>query len=497
MSDVAKLQAVQLDKEALIPVSGSRNRSVNAGSESHPFNKILSNQSDKNKSSARSDNHADHRADTTGKHAAGKTDNSGTRQDTAKAAADEQKPAKNGKDLPAKSSQEEKTEASGDTVATTQGQNTATDEAAAASQDLNQVDATQETPIVQTDEDTDLSDSAQAAIAAPQNVDVLSQPQDAKATQASDTARQATISLDTQAAANAINQNKTLTQQQTSDATSDKVALTTAGIQKAVENQPSLPAQANAELRSFLKADAANPELPVSKISFQSPDADGLQQLPIFDKIVNNALQPLHAKLASHDGVLNFTTKIERIDLSQAATDARPAVDKVLHNATPLPGSDTSNSAINQVKPALELPVQHPQWGQELGNKAIWMVNHRLSEAEIRLNPKELGPIGIKISVQNDQASVHFSTHHHGVKESIESAIPRLRDALSDQGLDLVDVNVAQHDGGQAQHGGFGQSFQNSSGGGAPGLAVAEESIQQSVYSTDLGAETDRIDYFA
>lgn len=96
-------------------------------------------------------------------------------------------------------------------------------------------------------------------------------------------------------------------------------------------------------------------------------------------------------------------------------------------------------------------PVNHPEWNAELGQKLLWMHNQAVPSAEIRLNPEHLGPISIKIDVNQDQANVTFTTQHAAVKEAIEAAIPKLREMLGGQNLNLADVNVSQQQSEQRQ----------------------------------------------
>jgi flagellar hook-length control protein FliK len=89
-------------------------------------------------------------------------------------------------------------------------------------------------------------------------------------------------------------------------------------------------------------------------------------------------------------------------------------------------------------------PLQHPGWNRALGQQLQWLVGQRLQEAEIKLNPPQLGPLEIKISMQQDQANVSFLSHHGQVRDAVEQAIPRLREMLAEQGVSLGDVNVSE-----------------------------------------------------
>jgi len=111
--------------------------------------------------------------------------------------------------------------------------------------------------------------------------------------------------------------------------------------------------------------------------------------------------------------------------------------------ATPLPSSQT----------AMQKPFGDPGWQQELGDKLIWMHKQDMPSVQLRLNPEHLGPILVKIDVNQDQASVAFTAQHLSVKEAIEAAIPKLREMLSGQQLNLADVNVSQQQSEQRQSG--------------------------------------------
>lgn len=93
---------------------------------------------------------------------------------------------------------------------------------------------------------------------------------------------------------------------------------------------------------------------------------------------------------------------------------------------------------------ALEKPVGHPDWSQDLGERVLWMSGRGLQAAELRLDPPHLGPLEVRIDLTQDQTSIQFVSHHAAVREAIESAIPKLREMLGAQQLNLTEVNVSQ-----------------------------------------------------
>ncbi|WP_157199155.1 flagellar hook-length control protein FliK [Methylomonas koyamae] len=113
--------------------------------------------------------------------------------------------------------------------------------------------------------------------------------------------------------------------------------------------------------------------------------------------------------------------------------------------------SKSADAAAPTAAPQISRHLNHPEWNAELGEKLLWMHKQDIPSAEIRLNPEHMGPISIKIDVNQDQTSVSFTTQHAGVKEAIEAALPKLREMLSEQKLDLADVNVSQQHAEQKQ----------------------------------------------
>lgn len=119
------------------------------------------------------------------------------------------------------------------------------------------------------------------------------------------------------------------------------------------------------------------------------------------------------------------------------------------------------------VQTSVPVPVGQPQWSQAVGEKVLWLAAQNVHSAEIRLDPPELGPMQVKISVNQEQTSVNFTSHHAGVREVLDQNLGRLRDMFNEQGLNLVNVDVSdrsfqrhQGDGSEQQGQGGNRSNQ-------------------------------------
>ena len=82
-----------------------------------------------------------------------------------------------------------------------------------------------------------------------------------------------------------------------------------------------------------------------------------------------------------------------------------------------------------------------------------------LRGAHLSLNPQELGPVEIRLAMQNDEVSIQLASTNAAVREALEQALPRLREMFEQTGLKLVDQQVA----GQFSDQGTGRSFMQES----------------------------------
>lgn len=110
-----------------------------------------------------------------------------------------------------------------------------------------------------------------------------------------------------------------------------------------------------------------------------------------------------------------------------------------------LPVDSLMSVGINPAAPAISSVVQNPAWSQGLTNQVAWMVQGNIQSAEIRLNPAHLGPLEVKLSIEDDVARLSFISSHAPVREALDAAMPRLREMLEQQGISLADVDVSQH----------------------------------------------------
>jgi flagellar hook-length control protein FliK len=95
-------------------------------------------------------------------------------------------------------------------------------------------------------------------------------------------------------------------------------------------------------------------------------------------------------------------------------------------------------------------------------DRVMWLSSQNLKSAEIQLDPQELGRLEVRIEMNKDQTQVTFLSPHAGVRDALEGQMVRLREMFSQQGMNLVDVNVSDQSLARGwQGGGEGQSSRN------------------------------------
>ncbi|MFM5034611.1 flagellar hook-length control protein FliK [Aeromonas media] len=127
------------------------------------------------------------------------------------------------------------------------------------------------------------------------------------------------------------------------------------------------------------------------------------------------------------------------------------------------PAAEVSARREPQSLPHLKLAT--PEAPAQLHQRVNLMLADKLQQAEIQLDPLGLGKMKIQIQMGADsQANVHFVVQHGQTREMLEQAMPRLRDMLAGQGIQLGQTQVqqqAQHQGQPSQQQSQGQSTFN------------------------------------
>lgn len=188
-------------------------------------------------------------------------------------------------------------------------------------------------------------------------------------------------------------------------------------------------------------------------------NTEGLGKSP--PELASGALRDLPATDLPATGSLNTLAPLAAVPVERGVA---PAAGAFVHTA-----------------PGLEPRVGATGWDNALGQKVLWMVSNQQQVAELSLNPPDLGPLQVVLSLSDDQASATFVSQHADVRQALEAALPRLREMMADSGISLAETTVSA-DTSQRQ-GGFEQQDRSATRHGGN----RETMTAPHVKSTDIG----------
>jgi flagellar hook-length control protein FliK len=142
--------------------------------------------------------------------------------------------------------------------------------------------------------------------------------------------------------------------------------------------------------------------------------------------------------------------------------------------------------------PAIPIPtpMNSRDWSGDFAQTVTWVASRRYQSADLTLNPPALGNIEISLKFDSDRstATAVFVSSSAEVRETIETALPKLREMLAGAGIELGQANVSAESFRQPS--GNGQGAKGSASPSGSELAILEpdpRAAQAAAPSTGAG----------
>lgn len=120
--------------------------------------------------------------------------------------------------------------------------------------------------------------------------------------------------------------------------------------------------------------------------------------------------------------------------------------------ASSLPAPVTASATTSTPStPMLNSQLGSDEWQQALSQQIVMFSRNGQQNAELRLHPEDLGAIQISLKLDNDQAQINLVSSHSHVRAALEAAIPQLRSALAESGINLGESQVSSDSSAQGQ----------------------------------------------
>ncbi|MCU1791449.1 flagellar hook-length control protein FliK [Pectobacterium polaris] len=126
--------------------------------------------------------------------------------------------------------------------------------------------------------------------------------------------------------------------------------------------------------------------------------------------------------------------------LGNGASQTTPPVAQAMHIQPASVG--TTTPAPQAASAQLNAPFGSPQWQDALGQQIIMFSRNGQQTVELRLNPQELGALHISLKIDDNQAQIHLASASGQVRSALEAALPHLRNAMAESGINLGQSSV-------------------------------------------------------
>jgi len=219
--------------------------------------------------------------------------------------------------------------------------------------------------------------------------------------------------------------------------------------QQVVDTQIKQPVMTNAQLQALQQAQAQQ------KIQSATNEqkADDSASDEYIDTMLPAGEKPVEVGVQSGRKVIDNIAMRSMSDIQAQAVQATQAkqnndaylehqVSEVLnHNVA----SDTAQIQKNNVQLQQEtVSIFRKDFAEAVKDKVMITINQKLQQFDITLDPPEFGNMQVRVNLQGEQASVNFVVQNQQAKDALEQNMHKLREMLSEQGVDVGGANVEQ-----------------------------------------------------
>ncbi|TRW48820.1 hypothetical protein FM042_07500 [Aliidiomarina halalkaliphila] len=175
-------------------------------------------------------------------------------------------------------------------------------------------------------------------------------------------------------------------------------------------------------------------------------NAAGQQPMPVFAGLHTQQTEMTPSAAAQWLQELQLANAQGTTANSGSGMNAQPSVQDQIN----LQGMSTTSAQPGAASSAsISAPLASNGWQQQLGQQVLNMHLSQDQTVKLRLHPAELGPLMISMKMEEQAATMQFSSNNAQVRAAVEQAIPQLRELLAEQGIALGEADV--HDGKKEQ----------------------------------------------
>ncbi len=202
---------------------------------------------------------------------------------------------------------------------------------------------------------------------------------------------------------------------------------TESALQTSQQQSEQLNQDDNAELESKAKEHSAEQQVK------QTPSVN--------EKNVSGSTKNEANVTQSHSHARAMAEPLNYNSVSSQVSQAMQAAESLVHNVA----GDVAHIQKNNVALQQEtISIFRKDFANAVKDKVMLVISQKLQQFDISLDPPEFGNMQVRVNLQAEQASVNFVVQNQQAKDALEQNMHKLRDMLSEQGVDVGGANVEQ-----------------------------------------------------
>lgn len=215
------------------------------------------------------------------------------------------------------------------------------------------------------------------------------------------------------------------------------------------------------------------------------------------DDLMNNESKPLNSNAKLNQNINPLFDTLSQRDVKHFSQGEERFIEHELSFENTMQNisadlAQTQKTAI--IQQAETISIMRKDFTDAVKDKVMVMINQKIQQVDIQLDPPELGRMQVRINLQSEQAVVNFVVQNQQAKEALEQNMDKLRHMMAESGVDVGGANVKQQSNQSSMQ------EQNSQGSNGQFEQQEEGSSEQSMsaqQSKVIKASSTGIDYYA
>jgi flagellar hook-length control protein FliK len=195
---------------------------------------------------------------------------------------------------------------------------------------------------------------------------------------------------------------------------------------------------------------------PLPQASAQDPGQATVQTTDAQAAATAAATTPDAANINALAGVQKLISGLTGTDAASGTDGGAAAAPTATHGTAAGSSMDAAQSAaalqasaltrtgagLGATSLTIQAPVGSSAFADEVSSRVTSLAQSGITQAQLQLNPTDLGPVQVHITMQAGQASVWFGATHSDTRAALEQSLPHLRQMFANAGLPLSDSGV-------------------------------------------------------